>query len=199
MGFDKTLLVGKTILVTGAGKGIGKACVEKCVDAGAQVIAVARTLSDLQTLQQYAPEQIEIWPLDINSDAFFERLKALKTLDGLLNNAGINRVAPMLEQTDENIDDVIAMNIRSVYKISQAALPALINSGAGAVVNMSSQMGFVGSPKRTLYCMSKHAVEGFLQRWGLRCSHAHFYWQVQPPLLCSTPLPHVCSCNTKYV
>ena len=106
MGFDKTLLVGKTILVTGAGKGIGKACVEKCVDAGAQVIAVARTLSDLQTLQKYAPEQIEIWPLDINSDAFFERLKALKTLDGLLNNAGINRVAPMLEQTDENIDDV---------------------------------------------------------------------------------------------
>ncbi|MDC9496167.1 MULTISPECIES: SDR family NAD(P)-dependent oxidoreductase [unclassified Pseudoalteromonas] len=188
MGFDKTLLVGKTILVTGAGKGIGKACVEKCVDAGAQVIAVARTLSDLQTLQQYAPEQIEIWPLDINSDAFFERLKALKTLDGLLNNAGINRVAPMLEQTDENIDDVIAMNIRSVYKISQAALPALINSGAGAVVNMSSQMGFVGSPKRTLYCMSKHAVEGLSKAMAVELANKNVRVNTVAPTFVETPM-----------
>ncbi|XQF93495.1 SDR family NAD(P)-dependent oxidoreductase [Pseudoalteromonas espejiana] len=78
MGFDKTLLLGKTILVTGAGKGIGKACVEKCVDAGANVIAVARTQSDLHALQQYAPAQIEIWPLDINSDAFLNAYRALK-------------------------------------------------------------------------------------------------------------------------
>lgn len=188
MGFDKTLLLGKTILITGAGKGIGKSCVQKCVDAGANIIAVARTKHDLEQLKQYAPSQIEIWPLDINSDAFYERLRGLTKLDGLLNNAGINRVAPMLEQTDDNIDDVISMNIRSVYRISQAALPALINSGAGAVVNMSSQMGFVGSPNRTLYCMSKHAVEGLTKALAVEVATQNVRVNTVAPTFVETPM-----------
>lgn len=188
MGFDKTLLLGKTILVTGAGKGIGKSCVEKCVAAGANVIAVARTKQDLEQLKQYAPAQIEIWPLDINSDAFFARLRELSKLDGLLNNAGINRVAPILEQTDQNIDDVIAMNIRSVYKISQAALPALIASGAGTVVNMSSQMGFVGSANRSLYCMSKHAVEGLTKALAVELATQNVRVNTVAPTFVETPM-----------
>ena len=94
----------------------------------------------------------------------------------------------MLEQTDENIDDVIAMNIRSVYKISQAALPALINSGAGAVVNMSSQMGFVGSPKRTLYCMSKHAVEGLSKAMAVELADKNVRVNTVAPTFVETPM-----------
>lgn len=188
MGFNKTLLLGKTILITGAGKGIGKSCVQKCVDAGANVIAVARTESDLEALKQYAPSHIEVWPLDINSDVFLERIRGLSKLDGLLNNAGINHVAPMIEQTDTNIDDVISMNIRSVYRASQAALPALIKSGDASIVNMSSQMGFVGSPNRTLYCMSKHAVEGLTKALAVELAAQKVRVNTVAPTFVETPM-----------
>jgi NAD(P)-dependent dehydrogenase (short-subunit alcohol dehydrogenase family) len=84
----------------------------------------------------------------------------LDGLDGLVNNAGTNRVGPMADLSTAEIDAVIDLNIRSVYRVAQAAITPMRKAGGGSIVNMSSQMGHVGSPGRTLYCMSKHAVEG---------------------------------------
>ncbi|MEW6999138.1 SDR family NAD(P)-dependent oxidoreductase [Colwelliaceae bacterium BS250] len=187
MGFQTNLLENKTILVTGAGKGIGKACALLAANCGAHVIAVARTKSDLTALEQQH-QNIQGWALDINSDEFLQRLSSLSRLDGLINNAGTNRVAPMLEQTDENLDSVIDLNIRSMYRISKAALPALIKSESGAIVNMSSQMGFVGSPGRTLYCMSKHAVEGLTKAMAVELAEHNLRVNSVAPTFVETPM-----------
>jgi len=159
-GFSQNLLEGKSILITGAGRGLGRACVESVVKCAAQVIAVARTATDLQSLVDEFGSNVEPWVEDVTSDQFLKRLGALEKLDGLVNNAGTNRVGRMAEQTVDDLDAVINLNIRSLWLVSQAALPAMTRSNNASIVHMSSQMGHVGSPNRTLYCMSKHAVEG---------------------------------------
>jgi NAD(P)-dependent dehydrogenase (short-subunit alcohol dehydrogenase family) len=94
----------------------------------------------------------------------------------------------MLEQTDDNLDAVIDLNIRSMYRISKAALPALIKSESGAIVNMSSQMGFVGSPGRTLYCMSKHAVEGLTKAMAVELAEHNLRVNSVAPTFVETPM-----------
>lgn len=188
MGFDKTLLSGKTILITGAGKGIGKACTLMAAKCGAKVVAVARTESDLLKLEKEFPSQIIPWVFDVNSPEFLIKLSEMDKLDGLINNAGINRVDTMIKQSQQNITDVIDMNIKSVYCVTQAALPALIASGNGAIVNMSSQMAFVGSPGRTLYCMSKHAIEGLTKSLAVEIAEQNVRVNTVAPTFVDTPM-----------
>lgn len=187
MGYQANLLAGKTILITGAGKGIGRSCALMAANCGAKVIAVARTKSDLDELS-VEHQGITGWALDINSAEFLQKLKSLKVLHGLINNAGTNRVAPMIDQTDENIDAVIDLNIRSIYRVTQAALPALKNAKGAAIVNMSSQMGFVGSPGRTLYCMSKHAVEGLTKSLAVELAEEKVRVNTVAPTFVETPM-----------
>jgi NAD(P)-dependent dehydrogenase (short-subunit alcohol dehydrogenase family) len=187
MGYSSDLLTGKILLVTGAGKGIGRACVELAAGLGAKVIAVARTQSDLEALRMINPDNIEIWAEDVMSESFISRLSELKQLDGLINNVGINRVATLLEQPAEDLDAVIDINIKSMYRTSKAAVSVMQKSG-GAIVNMSSQMGFVGSPGRTLYCMSKHAVEGLTKAMGVELAASNIRVNSVAPTFVMTPL-----------
>lgn len=188
MHFSNTLLSERKILVTGAGKGIGKEITRLAAKCGAHVIAVSRTSQDLQDLEREFPSNIEGWAFDINSPEFMKALSDLNTLDGLVNNAGVNRVAPMIEQNDDNIDTVIDMNIRSVYRVTHRALPALLASKNASVVNMSSQMGFVGSPGRTLYCMSKHAVEGLSKALAVELADQGVRVNTVAPTFVETPM-----------
>ena len=151
-------LKGKVALVTGGGRGLGAACVRGLHAAGAEVIAVARSGDQLAELARQCAG-LQTWCEDVTGDAFLARLRALTRLDVLVNNAGFNDPQPMLEMSTESLDNMLNLNVRSVYLASQAALSVMQRTG-GSVVNMSSQMGHVGSPKRTVYCMTKHAVEG---------------------------------------
>ncbi|TRX56774.1 SDR family NAD(P)-dependent oxidoreductase [Thalassomonas sp. M1454] len=187
MGYQTNLFDNKTVLITGAGKGIGRACALMAANCGAKVIAVARTKTDLESLSS-EHGNIEGWALDINSDEFLNRLKGLPVLHGLINNAGTNRVAPMSEQTNESIDAVIDLNIRSIYKITQAALTPLKAAKGASIVNMSSQMGFVGSPGRTLYCMSKHAVEGLTKSLAVELAQEKLRVNSVAPTFVETPM-----------
>ena len=186
-GFSTELLAGKSILVTGAGKGIGRACALLAARCGANVIAVARTHADLASLQQLAPQNIEIWEDDVTNNSFIQRVQGLNKLDGLVNNVGINRVAPFLEQEDQDLDDVVDINIKSMYRTAKVAA-AKMNMSGGAIVNMSSQMGFVGSPNRTLYCMSKHAVEGLSKAMAVELAEKHIRVNTVAPTFVLTPL-----------
>ncbi len=188
MSFSRNLLNNRKILVTGAGKGIGKACAQLAANCGAEVIVVSRTQTDLDSLSEQFPASVTTWCLDINSPLFHEKLRQLPKLDGIINNAGINRVAPIAEQSEENINDVIDMNIRSVYQITQSALPALSASDSPSIVNMSSQMGFVGSPGRTLYCMSKHAVEGLTKALAVELAPQNIRVNTVAPTFVKTPM-----------
>ena len=150
------MLDGKTAVVTGAGRGIGRATALALAQAGARVIAVARTRADLDEL---AGEHGRIEPCvaDVRDADFLARIEAMGELDILVNNAGGNRPKMMVDVDDETLDWMIDLNIRSVYRVARAAARAM--GRGGVIVNMSSQMGHVGSPKRTVYCMTKHAVE----------------------------------------
>ena len=187
-GFNNNLLLNKTILIAGAGKGIGLACALMAAECGANVIAVARTQSDLDTLIQQYPKNITGWAMDVSSDEFFHRLSQLPQLHGLVNNAGINRVGPMAKQSDDNIDAVIDLNIRTLYKISRAAIAPMKRAESASVVNMSSQMGFVGSPNRTLYCMSKHAVEGVTKAMAVELASDNIRVNSVAPTFVLTPM-----------
>jgi NAD(P)-dependent dehydrogenase (short-subunit alcohol dehydrogenase family) len=159
-GFARDVLKGRQILITGAGKGLGRACAVAAANCGAKVIAVARSQSDLDSLADHTDGAVEGWAMDLRSEAFIERLSSLELLHGLINNAGTNRVGLMQEQSVADLDAVLELNVRAPWLISKAALPALIRAQGASIVHMSSQMGHVGSPQRTLYCMSKHAIEG---------------------------------------
>lgn len=155
------MLEGQVAVVTGAGRGIGRACAEALAEAGARVVAVARTESDLEVVAQHASQRIEALVADVTSDALLERIEATEGLSILVNNAGGNRPQPFVDVDRESLDFVIDLNVRAAFLVAQAAARAMLAQNIrGSIVNMSSQMGHVGSPQRSVYCMTKHAVEG---------------------------------------
>jgi NAD(P)-dependent dehydrogenase (short-subunit alcohol dehydrogenase family) len=193
MSFDNELLSGMRILVTGAGRGIGRCCAQKFASLGAEVIAVARTESELTSLVDESVNDdqsghIQPWVADVLSTELSDRIAGLDRLDGLVNNAGTNRVGPMEEQTEENLDVVLDLNVRALYRISQAAIAPMKRNAGGSIVNMSSQMGHVGSPNRTLYCMSKHAVEGLSKAMAVELAQTGIRVNTVAPTFVLTPL-----------
>jgi NAD(P)-dependent dehydrogenase (short-subunit alcohol dehydrogenase family) len=188
MGFSESLLDGRRILVTGATRGLGRCCAETCARLGAKVIAVGRSEDELAELAAGSDGAIEVWAGDVTSDEFTARIADLDRLDGLINNAGTNRTGPMEVQSAENIDHVIDLNIRALYRTSQAAIAPLKRAGGGSVVHMSSQMGHVGSPNRTLYCMSKHAVEGLSKAMAVELAEAGIRVNTVAPTFVKTPM-----------
>lgn len=188
MGFEKTALSGKQILITGAGGGIGRCCALTFAGFGASVIAVDLSAEALASLATESGGDIETWECDITSGDFIERVRGLERLDGLLNNAGTNRVGPMEEQGEDNIDLVINLNIRAVYRVTQAAITAMKRAGGGSIVSISSQMGHVGSPGRTLYCMSKHAVEGMSKALAVELAEEGIRVNTVAPTFVMTPM-----------
>ncbi len=153
-------LEGKTALITGAGRGIGRACAAAFAAAGAHVIAVARTEADLRSLSSDCPQAIEAWVADVTEESFYRRVEGLAALDVLINNAGTNRPEAFVDVSRENLNLVLDLNVRAMFQTAQSAVRVMLKGGSGSIINMSSQMGHVGSPNRSVYCMTKHAVEG---------------------------------------
>ncbi len=188
-GFSEKLLQGKTALVTGAGKGIGKACVEQLVAAGAKVIAVARTASDLEALVHAHPGKVTSWALDATSDKMLAMIADLPNLDILVNNVGANQPEPISEVKPETLDWLLNLNVRSVYMASQAAVKHFLQHDTnGSIINITSQMGHIGSPNRTVYCMTKHAIEGLTKALAVECAEQGIRVNSVAPTFIATPL-----------
>ena len=152
-------LSGRTAVVTGASQGIGRAVAVALAQAGAEVAAVARSTDRLERLAAEQPG-VTAWPADVTDPGFHAKL-ASRPCDILVNNAGMNTPLPIAEMPTDAFDAMLNLNVRSVYMTAQAAVRSMLSAGRGGViVNMSSQMGHVGSPRRTAYCLTKHAVEG---------------------------------------
>ncbi len=198
MSFSNTMLAGKRILITGAARGIGRSCAITCADLGAEVIAVDLSADELTGLVNAAAGSIEPWVGDVTSAGLAERISQLDRLDGLVNNAGTNRVGPMETQSQENIDLIINLNIRALYRVSQAAIPAMKRSGGGSIVNMSSQMGHVGSPNRTLYCMSKFAAEGLTKAMAVELAESRIRVNTVAPTFVLTPMTEPMFADQKF-
>ena len=182
-------LEGRVALVTGAGKGIGRGCAEALASRGAKVIAVARTDADLDELAGQSSGRIETWQLDVTSDEILERIDGIDGLSILVNNAGGNRPQPFLDVDEESLDLVLDLNVRAAFRVSQAAARIMQRQSIrGSIVQMSSQMGHVGSPKRSVYCMTKHAIEGLTKAMAVELAPLGIRVNAVAPTFVETPL-----------
>jgi NAD(P)-dependent dehydrogenase (short-subunit alcohol dehydrogenase family) len=185
---DMFKLDGKVALVTGAGKGIGRACVEALAGAGARVIAVARTQQDLDSLQADLPGQVEGWAEDVTADSFLQRLAALEQLDILVNNVGTNKPQPLIDVERDALDLILNLNVRSAFLVAQAAARLMVARGTGSIIHMSSQMGHIGAANRTVYCMTKHAIEGLTKAMAVELAPQGVRVNSVAPTFIETPL-----------
>jgi len=156
-------------VVTGASQGIGKAIAQGLVDRGASVavcsrsaIAIERFASDLRASGGKAfgaPCDVRDEAEVANFAARVQREMGAPTI--LVNNAGIARFAPVTEMTADQWDQVMATNLRGMFLATRAFLPAMLDHGRGAVVNIASLAGRNGIAGGAAYCASKHGVLGF--------------------------------------
>jgi len=181
-------LTGKIALVTGAGRGLGRAIAETLHQAGAHVIAVARTQTDLSELAAELSDRVETWPHDVTDENFISAIARLPRLDILVNNAGSNRPEPFVDVSDENLDFILNLNVRSMFKTAQAAVRVMAKNDGGAIVHMSSQMGHVGSPNRSVYCMTKHAIEGLTKAMAVELAPQKIRVNSVAPTFIETPM-----------
>ena len=181
-------LTGKVALVTGAGKGIGRACCILLAEAGATVIAVSRTGSDLDELRQLHPDNIEPWVLDITDEKFIHRLSSLTRLDILVNNVGTNKPQPFVDVSEETLDHMLTFNVRSAFLTAQAAAKVMVKNNSGSIIHMSSQMGHIGAANRTVYCMTKHAIEGLTKAMAVELAVHNVRVNSVAPTFIETPL-----------
>ncbi|GLK74029.1 SDR family oxidoreductase [Ancylobacter dichloromethanicus] len=179
-------LDGQIALVTGAGRGIGRAAARALGEAGAEVVAVARTRDDLESLAAEAQGRVTPLVADVRDPAFHRQIEAMPRLDILVNNAGGNRPKMMVDVDDDTLDWMIDLNIRSVYQVARAATRAM--RAGGVIINMSSQMGHVGSPRRTVYCMTKHAVEGLTRAMAVELAPSGIRVVSVAPTFVVTPM-----------
>jgi len=173
---DRFSLESRTALVTGAGRGIGRACAIALAQAGAEVWLAARTRDEIE---QAASEirasggRAHAVACDVtNSNELKKTVSAIPVLDVLVNNAGTNIPEPFVEVSEAHLDSLLALNVRAAFLVAQAAAKKMLEapdrkSRGGAIVNMSSQMGHVGAVNRSVYCLTKHALEGLTKAMAL--------------------------------
>lgn len=157
---------GKKALVTGASRGIGLAAAYALAEAGAHVVLAARNESDLQVAardMRANGASVSTWTIDVtDATAVRAGFEEHGYFDVVVNNAGMNRPSTLADMHDNDLDEVIDLNVKAAFYICREAGRALqARQLPGSIINMSSQMGHVGGPKRTLYCATKHAIEGF--------------------------------------
>lgn len=190
---ERLRLVGKMALVTGASHGIGLACARRLAEGGSEVLLVGRTAKTLEEARSALSAEgliVRSAVCDVtDQDAVSSLIRELPRLDILVNNAGGNRPAPFLEVTREDFDRLIDLNVRSLFFVSQAAIRKMVQLGTkGSVINMSSQSGHVGLPKRTVYCLTKHAIEGFTKALALEAAAFGIRVNSVAPTFVRTPM-----------
>ncbi|MET3434087.1 NAD(P)-dependent dehydrogenase (short-subunit alcohol dehydrogenase family) [Herbaspirillum seropedicae] len=151
---------GKTVIITGAGRGIGRACALLLAQRGAQVIALARTASDLARLQEEIGARAI--PVDLGDpDAARRAMAEAGTADFLVNSAGVNVLESVLEMSDEGYEAVLGVNLRAALITCQAfARMRIAQGGGGAMVNITSIAGHRGFEQHLCYAASKAGLEG---------------------------------------
>jgi len=184
---DVFKLEGRKALVTGAGRGIGRACAQLLAAAGAEVLAVARSAEDLESLAA-AQAGIEPWVADVTDPAFLSAVAGMEQLDVLVNNVGTNNPQPFLEVEEAVLDQMLSLNVRAAFLVAQAAAKVMAAQGSGSIIHMSSQMGHIGAARRTVYCMTKHAIEGLTKAMAVELAPMGVRVNAIAPTFVETPL-----------
>ena len=186
-------LDGRRVLVTGAGRGLGLACAQALAEAGAAVTLAARSRDEVEAAAgaiRAGGGRAEALAVDVTDlEAFAPAVAAAEPFAAFVNNAGTNRPKPFTDVTPEDFDAVMDLNVRAAYFAAQAVVRRMLETGTrGSIVNMSSQMGHVGGPKRTIYCASKHAMEGFTKAMAIELGPHGIRVNTLCPTFIETPL-----------
>ncbi len=163
-------LTGKSVLISGGARGIGRAIVESFAGTGARVAFTYRSSAqDAEALKQQLEDagtevlafQGDAVDADAASEAVNGVLDAWGTIDVLINNAGITKDNLMLRMSEDDWDAVINTNLKSVFNFAKAVYRPMMKQRAGKIINMSSIVGVSGNPGQTNYSASKAGIIGF--------------------------------------
>ena len=178
MEYPRFDLEGHVALVTGASRGIGRDLALALTNAGAQVALGAREPGDVEALAEQVsrqggethPVRLDVRDRRQSEAAVAETVERFGKLDVLVNNAGLGTNHDALEATEEEWDELLAVNLKGLFFASQAAGRHMVSRGYGRIVNMSSQAGHVGIRRHAAYCASKGGVEQLTRvlalEWG---------------------------------
>ena len=186
---------GQVAVVTGAGRGIGFGCARALGEAGAEVIAVARTRSDLDEVVAQiiaAGGKARAVECDVTDTAAMRATFAeIGHIDILINNAGMGVAGALGDYQDDDVRTMIDLNCTSAVFVAQAAARQMVEQGSGVIVNLSSTFGINGRPNHSVYSATKHFIEGFTKSTAIDTpmTHARLHDpQIGPDLLARIPM-----------
>ena len=191
-----TDLTGKVAIVTGAGRGLGRAMAHGLARAGAAVTVAARTASELDSFVdevKAAGGQALACPTDITDEASVERMvdatvETFGRIDVLVNNSGIVASTPLIDQSADEWDRVVATNLRGTFLATKAVGRHLVAQGSGKVVNIASNFALQGVANHAAYSASKAGVIAFTRSMAIEWSRRNIQVNALAPGYFATPL-----------
>jgi NAD(P)-dependent dehydrogenase (short-subunit alcohol dehydrogenase family) len=190
----KFCLDGRIAFVAGAGRGIGRASAIALAQAGAEVWLAARTQGDIddavREIQSNGGKAHAVACDVTDSARVHQVIAALSALDILVNNAGTNIPQPFIEVSEANLDRMLQINVRAMFTTAQAAVKKMLEVPVNnaVIINITSQMGHVGAPTRTVYCLTKHGIEGFTKALAVELAPHNIRVNSIAPTFLETPL-----------
>ncbi len=200
-------LKSKTAVVTGAGKGLGRACAIALAEAGANLIIISRTKKDLEEVSRKIKKlksKCKSYVCDItNYDEIKEIINRQSKIDILINNAGNNIPEHFTKVKTKNMEYLVKINTVATFNLAQLCALKMIKSKnrkkiGGAIVNMSSQMGHVGGPIRSVYNMNKWGLEGLTKGMSLDLAKYNIRVNTVCPTFVVTPMTKKFLKNKKF-
>ena len=193
----KINLKNKIALVTGAGKGIGKACAVALAEAGAKVIILSRTKSDLIKVNKIIKKtkgSSQSFVCDVtNLEELQKVLKKISRLDILVNNAGNNRPQHFTKVSQVNMEYLTNLNMKAAFNVAQLCSQKMVKAKnrkkiGGSIIHMSSQLGKVGCEGRNVYNMNKFGVEGLARGMAYELARYNIRVNTVCPTFVETPM-----------
>jgi len=194
---DRMHLKGKTAMVTGAGRGIGREVAQAYAEAGTDVVLLSRTLKQVEEAAEQA-RSLGVKALAIQADvaspedmdrAFGQTIQQFGKLDILVNNAGINVRAPTIDYKIEDFDQILDVNLRAVYSASQRAAKEMVLQGRGGrIINTTSLASHIGVPGLSAYAASKGGVAMITRVMAVEWARYHITVNGITPGYIATPL-----------
>jgi len=190
-------LKNKTALVTGAGKGLGKACAIALAEAGAKVFILSRTKSDLDIVSKIIRKtkgSSKSFVCDVTQlEEFKKILKKITRLDILVNNAGNNRPEHFTKVKQENMEYLTNLNMKAAFNVAQLCSQKIVKAKnrkkiGGSIIHMSSQLGRVGCEGRNVYNMNKFGVEGLARGMAVELAEYNIRVNTVCPTFVETPM-----------